>query len=110
MLSICKFQLPKSMAAMSVLILAGTLPMTGVLRSQTTAPPVPPPSIANSVRSPEVQADGRVTFRIYAPAATAVLIRAEGTEANPAISTRRVRLQLRGRWGSGDRSKKSIRD
>jgi enterochelin esterase-like enzyme len=78
-----KIPMPRPIAATSVLILAGLLLTSAVLRAQTTAPPVPPPNPANSVHSPEVQADGHVTFRIFAPGAGSVLINAEGTEANP---------------------------
>jgi len=68
---------------MAGLIFAGLLLMTGVVRAQAPAPAGPPPNPANSVHSPEVLADGHVTFRIYAPSATTVLVQAEGTEALP---------------------------
>jgi enterochelin esterase family protein len=70
------------------LIFAGFLLMAGAVQAQAPRenaqpPTLPPLSQADTVRSPEVQADGRVTFRVYAPAATTVLVRAGGVEANP---------------------------
>jgi enterochelin esterase-like enzyme len=58
---------------------AALLPVL-VSGAQQPATPPPAPSPANTVVSPEVLADGRVTFRIYAPSATEVSVRGEFAE------------------------------
>lgn len=40
----------------------------------------------DSLRSPEVDAQGRVTFRLYAPQAQQVKLQAEGRDATPGIT------------------------
>ena len=71
------------------LLLAGVAATAG--RAQNGAPPAGAPPAANgapargrgpgvTVKSPEVSADGKVTFRLYAPAAQNVAARVAGTE------------------------------
>ena len=80
-------------------------PMNGENASQSidapastpaNAPTSPPPGSESSVRSPEVHADGHVTFRVYAPAAATVLVRAGGVEANPGATQADVTKALQG--------------
>jgi enterochelin esterase-like enzyme len=56
----------------------------------TTAPPprmqMPAPTPNDSLKSVEVLADRRVTFRIWAPDAIAIKLQAEGPEATPGIT------------------------
>ena len=52
---------------------------SAVVSAQTPPPAIAPPAI----RSPEVAADGRVTFRIAAPNATAVAVGIEGSKPRP---------------------------
>lgn len=51
----------------------------------------PPPATPNdTLRSPEVAANGHVTFRLYAPAARQVSLHAEGLEATPGMTPQQV--------------------
>ncbi len=67
------------------------LPVTGTslfAQQQTGQPPkvefkMPPPTPNDTLKSVEVQPDRHVTFRIWAPMATAVKLQAEGPEATP---------------------------
>lgn len=63
-----------------------------VCHSQAQTPPPatppapifrPPPSPNDTLKSPEVQPDGHVLFRVYAPKATDVRLRADGVESTP---------------------------
>jgi enterochelin esterase family protein len=58
------------------LLLAAAVSATTVSAAQQPAP-AQPPSPANTVVSPEVLVDGRVTFRIFAPNAREVAVRGE---------------------------------
>ena len=60
----------------AAVVLAAFLPVMASGAQQPPAAP-PAPSPANTVISPEVLGDGRVTFRIFAPAATEVALRGE---------------------------------
>ena len=66
------------------------LPLTAAVQAQQ--PPQPPP-----VRSPEVTADGRVTFRVRAPNASKVTVFCECSTTEPARQRRRRRLERHGR-------------
>ena len=57
-------------------------------------PPQPTPN--DTLRSPEVGSNGRVTFRLYAPDARQVKLQAEGPESTPGISPQEV---MRGTTG-----------
>lgn len=89
-------QLRRLRVTMFGLIFIGALLITGAVWAQAPAPTMAAPSPANSVHSPEVQADGHVTFRIYAPDAATVLIQAEGTEANPGATQADVSKAMKG--------------
>jgi enterochelin esterase family protein len=83
-----KIQWCRPGVAMPGLIFAGALLMANAVWAQAPAKPTMAPSFSpfgpgDSVRSPEAQADGHVTFRVYAPEATKVLVQAGGTEATP---------------------------
>jgi enterochelin esterase family protein len=91
-----KTHLRRPGVAITGLIFAGVLLMTSVIRAQAPAPAAPPPNPGNNLRSPEVLADGHVTFRIYAPAAATVLLRAEGTEATPGATQADVDKAMKG--------------
>jgi enterochelin esterase family protein len=47
----------------------------------------PPPTPNDTLKSPEVQPDGTIQFRIYAPAAKEVRLQAEGPESTPGITS-----------------------
>jgi enterochelin esterase family protein len=47
----------------------------------------------DSLRSPEVDAQGRVTFRLYAPQAQQVKLQAEGRDATPGITPDQLKSQ-----------------
>ena len=47
----------------------------------------------DSLRSPEVDAQGRVTFRLYAPQAQQVKVQAEGRDATPGITPDQLKSQ-----------------
>lgn len=52
------------------------------------APPAAPPSAAPAVRSPEILADGRVTFRLLAPKAAEVLLNGDWPDARNVAMTK----------------------
>ena len=54
--------------------------------AQPALPPLPLPNPNSNITSVEVQPDHHVIFRIWAPDATAVKLRAEGLEATPGIT------------------------
>jgi enterochelin esterase-like enzyme len=73
----------KSAAVKLVKILAAALALTAPARAQTSSPPTPPPAAspgpADTLVSPEVHADRRITFRLRAPKASQVTIAGEWT-------------------------------
>jgi enterochelin esterase-like enzyme len=82
--------------------LAALTCIIGVLLHVMTKPPQPPvftPPAAtpnDTLRSPEVSSDGRVTFRLYAPDAHQVLLHAEGLEATPAMTPQELAKTMSG--------------
>ncbi len=60
-------------------------------RQQPPAFAMPKPTPNDTLRSPEVGADGRVTFRLYAPDAREVKLNAEGREATPGMTPEELR-------------------
>lgn len=73
----------------------------GFVEQQPAAPPpsfVPPTPMPNdTLKSPEVDASGRVTFRLYAPQAREVKLQAEGAEATPGITAEEAMKSAAGR-------------
>jgi enterochelin esterase-like enzyme len=65
--------------------LALSLALTAPL-ARPQAPGAPRSTPNDTLRSPEVAADGRVTFRLYAPNAREVKLQAEGMESKPGIT------------------------
>lgn len=70
-------------------------------RPQSPVSQVPPnPRIESSpndtLRSPEVAPDGRVTFRLYAPDATQVKLSAEGMESTPGLTPEQLTKSMSG--------------
>jgi enterochelin esterase-like enzyme len=51
---------------------------------------MPPPTPNDTLASPEVSADGHVTFRLYAPDATTVKVQTEGPESVPGATQKDV--------------------
>jgi enterochelin esterase-like enzyme len=80
--------------ALAGLLVAGALLTAGAARAQAPAAQRPKP--APNFHSPEPQADGHVVFRLYAPAATAVIVQAEGPEATPGATEQSVAQAMKG--------------
>ena len=57
---------------------------------------MPAPTPNDTLKSPEVGTDGRVTFRLYAPNAHEVKLQAEGLEATPGATEEQVRKGFSG--------------
>ena len=77
-------------ALLSVLLLLAA-PLAGAQAAPAPKPPapaftMPPPTPNDTLKSPEVQADGTVLFRLYAPAAKDVKLQAEGLESTPGMT------------------------
>jgi len=72
----------------------------GFMEQQAAAPPasfvLPPTTPNDTLKSPEVAANGRVTFRLYAPNAHEVKLQAEGAEATPGISNEEMMKSMAG--------------
>jgi enterochelin esterase-like enzyme len=73
---------------MTVVLSAGYAASQEVIPAKQAAPAISPPHPTpnDAVTSPEVGADRRVTFRLYAPNAREVKLQAEGMEATPGIT------------------------
>jgi len=69
----CRFRVPRGATGLAVLLL--TLALGPRARAQAIPRPAPTPN--DTLVSPEVLSDHRVTFRIYAPKATEVILRGE---------------------------------
>jgi enterochelin esterase family protein len=71
------------------LVLIGLLALTGALPQPGAAqPPRRKPTPNDRLVSPEVQPDKKVTFRLYAPRASAVTLRGDWMEGKPATLTK----------------------
>lgn len=58
---------------------------------------MPPPTPNDTLKSPEVNAGGLVTFRLYAPQAHEVKLQAEGPEATPGMTSEEMMKNMGGR-------------
>jgi len=58
--------------------LAGLLSIAMAVTATSQAPGARPRRVQDTLTSPVIGADGRVTFQLYAPKATEVLLRSEG--------------------------------
>jgi enterochelin esterase family protein len=67
-------------------VVCARAPQAGTTAAQQPAFRLPPPTPNDTLRSPEVDSNGRVTFRVYAPHAHDVKLQAEGREATPDIT------------------------
>jgi enterochelin esterase-like enzyme len=80
----------KFLVAISAFAALCPVPAITAQAPSTTAPPprmqMPAPTPNDSLKSVEVLADRRVTFRIWAPDAIAIKLQAEGPEATPGIT------------------------
>ncbi|HYE75917.1 MAG TPA: alpha/beta hydrolase-fold protein [Blastocatellia bacterium] len=74
----------RNLLSFGLIIMTSLLAFTHILAQAPTQPPQPRPQApdANLV-SPEVHADGRVTFRIYAPKSNEVIVRGEWAASVP---------------------------
>ena len=68
---------------------APTVRAYGGAAANSQAPAVAPPAASprDTLKSPDVNSGGRVTFRLYAPDAKAVQVQASGLEATPGATT-----------------------
>lgn len=73
-----------------------TLAILILVATAAIARQMPAPTPNDSLKSPEVAADGQVTFRLYAPDAHEVKLQAEGREATPGISEEELRKSYAG--------------
>lgn len=76
------------LAALAVVVACSAPPARAqqVAAQAAQQPVLPAPTPNDTLRSPEVQADGHVTFRLYAPGARQVVLHAEGLDATPGIT------------------------
>ncbi len=89
-----------SAVAFALIFTSAALPVTAQpAPASTPAPPTftpPPPTPNDTLKSPEVDSSGLVTFRLYAPDARTALVRAEGAESTPGISAPEVMKTMAG--------------
>lgn len=86
---------PRVMAALVVAALAAHGQAPGAAKPQPAAMTPPRLSPNDTLRSPEVGSDGGVTFRLYAPKASEVVLQSEGLESRPGATSEEVMKAMR---------------
>jgi enterochelin esterase-like enzyme len=83
----------------SLLFSSAVLSATGQQAPASTPPPARPPAPPtpnDTLKSPEVDSTGFVTFRLYAPDVRTVLLHAQGIEATPGVTSLEVMKTMAG--------------
>lgn len=88
-----------AMMRIRTFMVLGWMTISGVLAFADQAPPAVMPAAStpnDTLKSPEVASDGRVTFRIFAPGAKEVKLQSEGPEATPGLTAEQARKYMGG--------------
>ncbi len=93
------FQLVCATAVLVGGCLSFALPMMAAGQAVAPAPPVftmPPPTPNDTLKSPEINPDRHVIFRLYAPQAQQVKLQAEGPESTPGMTMKELMTAMQG--------------